>query len=209
MNPMQSHTTLILLSSLILTVGYLSPAKAVTDAELEALEKQIEQLETDEEKQAEAAAKRKAEAEKLAEEKKRLEEERAKLEEEKRKLEEARLAELERQRREEEAKKQAEEVRQLAVKEGANPLNIIVKNLTANQRKELDIDDHGIYVEKVNAGQASKAGIREGDVILLINNKKVMNLEHFNQLINKLPRKRSIPILIVRNGSPLFLALRY
>jgi len=139
--------SLSLIACLILTNGYVNRVEAVTDAELDALEKQIEQQEVEEKQKVEADGKRRAEAEKLAEEKKRLEEERAKLEEEKRKLEEARLAELERQRREEEAKKQAEEIRQLAVKEGANPLNIIVKNLTANQRKELDIDIEQYQVE--------------------------------------------------------------
>ncbi len=41
MNPMKS---LSLIVCLILTVGYLTPVQAVTDAELDALEKQIEQL---------------------------------------------------------------------------------------------------------------------------------------------------------------------
>jgi tetratricopeptide (TPR) repeat protein len=95
-------------------VSYLPAATAVTDAELEALEKQIEQQEAEEIKQteaekkknAEAAAKRKAEAEKkLAEDQKRKEEEK-----EKRKAEKERLrveqeanakAEAEAQRREE------------------------------------------------------------------------------------------------------------
>jgi len=37
---MKSKAPLILFSCLLLTVGYLNPAMAVTDAELEALEKQ-------------------------------------------------------------------------------------------------------------------------------------------------------------------------
>jgi hypothetical protein len=106
---------------LILTVGHLTSVTAVTDAELEALEKQIEQLESKEIKQIEAAEKKKAEVEtkrkaeqkrkaeieiekkRLVElEKKRLEEEQIRLEEDRRKLEEAQLAELERKRKEEE-----------------------------------------------------------------------------------------------------------
>jgi len=119
---MKSKTPLILLSSLILTVGYLSPVQAVTDAELEALEKQIEQQEVEEKKQAEAKERKRAEAEtkRKAEEKrkaeaeveqKRLEEEKNKLEQEKRNLEEARQAELDRKRQEEEQKKLVEQKR--------------------------------------------------------------------------------------------------
>ena len=62
---MKSKTILILFSSLILTVGYLTSVTAVTDAELEALEKQIEQQEAEEI----ADEKREKEAEKLAKEK--------------------------------------------------------------------------------------------------------------------------------------------
>ena len=48
MNPMKSKTAHSLIISLILTVGYLTSVTAVTDAELEALEKQIEQQEAEE-----------------------------------------------------------------------------------------------------------------------------------------------------------------
>ena len=60
---MKSKTTLVLFIGLVFTVSYLTPVNAVTDAELEALEKQLEQLESEEKKQAEAAEKRKADAE--------------------------------------------------------------------------------------------------------------------------------------------------
>ena len=67
MKPMRSNKVHSLIACLIacfiLGVGYLTPVQAVTDAELEALEKQIEQLETEEKKQAEAARKTKVEAE--------------------------------------------------------------------------------------------------------------------------------------------------
>ena len=120
--------SLSLIVCLILAVGYLTPVQAVTDAELEALEKQIEQQEAEEKKRAEATEKRKAEAEKkrLAElerqrqeEQRRLEEERGKLEGEKKKLEEARLAELERKRQEEEAKRLALEEQKRKEEEAA------------------------------------------------------------------------------------------
>jgi len=57
---MKSKTVHSLIISLILMVGHITPVQAVTDAELEAIEKQIEQLEV-EEKKTEAEAKQKAE----------------------------------------------------------------------------------------------------------------------------------------------------
>jgi tetratricopeptide (TPR) repeat protein len=112
-----------LIISLLFTVGYLTPVSAVTDAELEALEKQIEQQEveakrkTETEKRNKAAAeikrkadqKRKLETEairKNEEELKLIAEEKAKLEAEK-----ARLVEIERQRQEDAEKKKAEEAK--------------------------------------------------------------------------------------------------
>ena len=123
---------LSLIVCLILTVGYVNHVEAVTDAELEALQKQLEQQEAEEKKQAEAEEKKKAEkkakskadlekqrleeAKRVAEEKRKAEEaqrqkdaEAKRVAEEKRKVEEARLAVLERQRQEEEAKKRVEE----------------------------------------------------------------------------------------------------
>jgi serine protease Do len=89
-----------------------------------------------------------------------------------------------------------------------NSLNVIVKDLTKEQKKEFDIDDHGVLVKEINAGPAQKAGIRQGDVILLINNIKINNTSHFNKLLKDLPKGRSIPVLIQRQGGPIFLALK-
>ncbi len=89
-----------------------------------------------------------------------------------------------------------------------NSLNVITKDLTKEQIEELDIDNNGVLVEDISAGPAQKAGIRKGDVILLINNIKINNVSHFNKLIKDLPKGRSIPVLIQRQGGPIFLALK-
>ncbi len=100
-----------LIFCLFLTVGNLSHVHAVTDAELEALEKQIEQLEAEEKRQAEAEKQKKAEAEaKRKSEQKRkanAEAERKRLaEQEKQRIaEEERLAKESKIRKDEEKKK--------------------------------------------------------------------------------------------------------
>jgi len=68
---MKSKITLILFTSLILTFAYQTPVTAVTDAEIEALERQLELQEEEERQQAEAAKKKKAEAKRKAEQKRR------------------------------------------------------------------------------------------------------------------------------------------
>lgn len=90
----------------------------------------------------------------------------------------------------------------------SNPFKVLVKDLTKEQRSELDVGENGVIVEKVSVGPASKAGIRQGDLVLLINNVKVKNAEHFYQLLDELPVNKSVPVLIQRRGGPIFLAIK-
>jgi FtsZ-interacting cell division protein ZipA len=100
-----------LIGCLIITIGYLGDVQAVTDAELEALEKQIEQQEAEEIKRTEAAEKKKADAEakRKAEQKRKAnaeaEKKRAAELEKKRIEKEDRLAKESKVREEEEKKK--------------------------------------------------------------------------------------------------------
>ncbi|MEM7027667.1 MAG: DegQ family serine endoprotease [Pseudomonadota bacterium] len=89
-----------------------------------------------------------------------------------------------------------------------NSLNMAVTDLTQEQQTDLDISDHGVLIEQVGEGPAQTAGIKRGDVLLLLNNQKVKNRDHFNELVTNLPENKSVPVLIQRRGGPLFLALK-
>ena len=89
-----------------------------------------------------------------------------------------------------------------------NLLNIVIKDLTKDEKETLELKDHGVLVEQINQGPAQKAGIRQGDVLLLINNTKIEDATHFNKLVKSLPKGRSIPVLVQRQGSHIFLALK-
>jgi len=90
----------------------------------------------------------------------------------------------------------------------SNQLNITVKDMTDEQRKDLDLEDHGVIVEETFPGPAQDAGIRKGDVIVLINNIRITDKLHFQEIIKDLPFNKSIPVLIQRRGGPIFLALK-
>jgi serine protease Do len=87
-------------------------------------------------------------------------------------------------------------------------LNIQVKDLTQKQREDLELEQQGITVSKVGDGPAKKAGIRKGDIILEINNQKIKDGKHFMELASSLPAGKSVPVLIHRQGSPIFLAIK-
>lgn len=89
-----------------------------------------------------------------------------------------------------------------------NKLNIIVKDLSDAEREQLDLTDHGIRVEKVEAGVANDAGLRAGDLILLLNNTRIKDTAHFLKVLKGLPENKSIPVLVQRRGNPIFLAIK-
>ena len=101
------------------------------------------------------------------------------------------------------------ESKDLAPKEaGSNALNVIVQNVTEEERNQYQIKGYGVVVKSVEEGPASQAGIREGDIILLLDNEKVVDARKFELIVEELPRNKPIPILIQRRGNPTFLALK-
>lgn len=89
-----------------------------------------------------------------------------------------------------------------------NALGMAVSDLTAEQRAQLEVEKNGVLVQSVKDGPAYDAGIRKGDVILRIQNDTIRDMKHFNQVLNDLPKKKSIAVLVQRRGGSLFLALK-
>ncbi|PLY14079.1 MAG: serine peptidase [Sedimenticola sp.] len=78
---------------------------------------------------------------------------------------------------------------------------------TVKEQYQLETDK-GVVVNKVLSGPAQTAGIREGDVIQMINNQRVDNLDEFTQQLEKLPKGQTIAVLVQRRSGPMFLALK-
>jgi serine protease Do len=87
-------------------------------------------------------------------------------------------------------------------------LGLRVESLTPEQRKQLDLDKRGVIVREVEAGPARSAGIRPGDILLMINNQDVTSAEQFAKLVKTLPAGKSVPVLIQRGDAPVFLPLK-
>ena len=88
-------------------------------------------------------------------------------------------------------------------------LAIVVSNITDEQRERLDLSSEGgIYVKEVKNGPASDAGIRRGDVIMMVNNINIKDSDHFEEVVTELPEDKSVPVLVHRRGSPIFLAMK-
>ncbi|MCW9025590.1 MAG: DegQ family serine endoprotease [Gammaproteobacteria bacterium] len=87
-------------------------------------------------------------------------------------------------------------------------LGLTVANLSKEQREELDLDDRGLLVRDVEAGPARNAGIRHGDIVLMIDGKNVKDIQAFKQIVRNLDKGKSTPVLIHRGNAPVFLALK-
>ncbi len=87
-------------------------------------------------------------------------------------------------------------------------LKIDVADLTDEQRAELGMEDKGVLVTRVKSGPANDAGIREGDVIVMINNQNIKDAKHFRDLSSELPAGKPVAVLIQRRDGPVFLAIK-
>jgi len=72
----------------------------------------------------------------------------------------------------------------------------------------LEVKNGVLIADVIKNSPAEKSGIKEGDIILEINNKKVSvkNIEDipdFNQMIADLPRNKKIKVVLIRNGKKL------
>jgi serine protease Do len=89
-----------------------------------------------------------------------------------------------------------------------NRLGVSVIDLTDDQRKALEVTKNGVIVQDVAKGPAKDAGIQRGDVILRIQNSVIRDTDDFEKTVKKLPAGKSVAMLVQRQGSPVFLAIK-
>jgi len=86
-------------------------------------------------------------------------------------------------------------------------LKITVRDLTSEERKELSVSGPGVLVEEVKAGPAREAGLRPGDVLVQINFKEITSAAALNDITAPLTAGDKVPVLVNRQGNPLFMPL--
>ncbi|MBC7482466.1 MAG: Do family serine endopeptidase [Rhizobacter sp.] len=85
-------------------------------------------------------------------------------------------------------------------------LGLAVADLTDAQRKELKIKG-GVRVDAVD-GAAARAGVRDGDVLLSLDNAEVTSVKQFEALIAKLDKSKPVTVLVRRADTVNFLIIR-
>ena len=68
--------------------------------------------------------------------------------------------------------------------------------------------DAGVQITKVIGQAARAAGLRQGDIISRLNNQRFTSITEFISVVENLPSNRFVPVLIVRQGNPLFIVIK-
>jgi len=88
----------------------------------------------------------------------------------------------------------------------SNALGFKVSDLTAAQKKELGVNG-GVVVEATE-GAAAAAGLRQGDVLLQLNNTEITDSKQFNAAVAKLDRNKASVVLVRRGDQSQFISIK-
>ena len=88
-----------------------------------------------------------------------------------------------------------------------NRLGVTVVELTAEQKKGLDLKG-GVVVKEVLNGPAAMIGLRPGDVITHLNNQAIDSISAFTQVAQDLPKNRSVSMRVLRQGRASFITFK-
>jgi len=87
-----------------------------------------------------------------------------------------------------------------------NVLGLEVENINVERRRELGDPEGGVLITNIDSDAAWRAGLRTGDVILMINNRKLEGLDDFETLVSDIDSGRAVALRVWRNGNASFIA---
>jgi serine protease Do len=88
---------------------------------------------------------------------------------------------------------------------GGSYLGVDTRDITADRASALHLkEESGVEVTMVDQdAPAGKAGLKEHDVILTVNNQKVESVEQLRRLIREIPAGRTVTVGVSRDGQPM------
>ena len=87
-------------------------------------------------------------------------------------------------------------------------LGLITEQVPAEVLERLGVNG-GVVVRKVVSGSAAAdAGVVPGDVITLIGSSPISSQSSFDEVVAGLDSGSSVPVRLIRRGSPLFIGLK-
>ncbi len=87
-------------------------------------------------------------------------------------------------------------------------LGLAVRDLSQDERTELELDAEGVLIEKVTGAEARRAGLQPGDIVLRVGRTAVKAAAEFEALAKQVKAGGSTMLLVRRGDATLFVALR-
>ena len=103
-----------------------------------------------------------------------------------------------------EADKQLVKVKQSAVEKG---IGVAVSEVSAADLKQLGLENGVVVTDVEKDSPAAESGLQPGDVIVSINREPIESAEQLESMSGKLPRDKSIPLLVQRGESISYVPL--
>lgn len=94
-----------------------------------------------------------------------------------------------------------------SVERSSNRLGVSVADLTAEQKKTLELKG-GVVIKEVQDGPAAMIGLRPGDVISHLNNQAILSAKNFTEIAKELPKNRSVSMRVLRQGRASFITFK-
>jgi serine protease Do len=92
-------------------------------------------------------------------------------------------------------------------REPSNTLGLAVESIDGETRQRLGDPEGGVVISGVESDAAYRAGVRRGQVILMINNQTIGDIADFRRIVEELTPGRSVALLLHSpNGSTTFVA---
>jgi len=89
----------------------------------------------------------------------------------------------------------------------SNALGLSVQPLDGETRRRVGDPEGGVLIAEVESDNAYRAGVRRGQVILMINNQAVNDMDDFDAIVDQIPAGRTVALLLhLSNGATTFVA---
>jgi serine protease Do len=92
--------------------------------------------------------------------------------------------------------------------QGGGRLGIVIEEVPEDMLERFELDG-GVVVRSVQPGSpADRAGLQPGDVITAVGSTPVRSVDALVDVVSELEGGASVPLRLMRRGSPLFIGLR-